>query len=108
MGYRKMQLLEEIMEETGNYKEAKRQAEEKANAIAEAQFAELRNQLSQIEHYKADGFCCLSKGGLNLQHRQLPPSNSSQMMMRVSRISSHKPSGSSSTNAYVSSVLPLK
>ncbi|KAM0426584.1 hypothetical protein ACHAPT_008277 [Fusarium lateritium] len=61
MGYRKMQLLEEIMEETGNYKEAKRQAEEKANAIAETQFAELRNQLSQIEHYKADGFCCLSK-----------------------------------------------
>ncbi|RSL74498.1 hypothetical protein CEP51_011548 [Fusarium floridanum] len=61
LGYRKMQLLEEIMEETGNYKEAKKQAEEKANAIAEAQFAELRNQLSQIEHYKADGFCCLSK-----------------------------------------------
>ncbi|KAH7253297.1 hypothetical protein B0J15DRAFT_526615 [Fusarium solani] len=61
MGYRKMQLLEEIMEETGNYKEAKKQAEEKASAIAEAQFAELRNQLSQIEHYKADGFCCLSK-----------------------------------------------
>lgn len=68
MGYRKMQLLEEIMEETGNYKEAKKQAEEKASAIAEAQFAELRNQLSQIEHYKADGFCCLSKGALNPNH----------------------------------------
>ncbi|KAJ3545929.1 hypothetical protein NM208_g2261 [Fusarium decemcellulare] len=61
MGYRKMQLLEELMEKTNDYKEAKKLAEQKANEIAEAQFAELRNQLSQIEHYKADGFCCLSK-----------------------------------------------
>ncbi|KAF4956957.1 hypothetical protein FGADI_3369 [Fusarium gaditjirri] len=60
-GYRKMQYLEELMEKTDDYKEAKRLAEEKANAVAEEQFAELRNQLSQIEHYKADGFCCLSK-----------------------------------------------
>ncbi|KAF4970313.1 hypothetical protein FSARC_2633 [Fusarium sarcochroum] len=60
-GYRKMQYLEELMEKTNDYKEAKRLAEEKANAVAETQFAELRNQLSQIDHYKADGFCCLSK-----------------------------------------------
>ncbi|KAG4257450.1 hypothetical protein FPRO03_04460 [Fusarium proliferatum] len=60
-GYRKMQYLEELMEKTDDYREAKRLAEEKANAVAEEQFAELRNQLSQIEHYKADGFCCLSK-----------------------------------------------
>ncbi|KAF9769948.1 hypothetical protein IL306_012552 [Fusarium sp. DS 682] len=60
-GYRKMQYLDEFMEKIGDYKEAKRLAEEKANAVAEEQFAELRNQLSQIEHYKADGFCCLSK-----------------------------------------------
>ncbi|KAF4345022.1 hypothetical protein FBEOM_896 [Fusarium beomiforme] len=60
-GYRKMQYLEELMEKTDDYREAKRLAEEKANAAAEEQFAELRNQLSQIEHYKADGFCCLSK-----------------------------------------------
>ncbi|KAF4450458.1 hypothetical protein F53441_6457 [Fusarium austroafricanum] len=60
-GYRKMQYLEELMEKTDDYKEAKRLAEEKANAVAEEQFAELRNQLSQIEHYKADGYCCLSK-----------------------------------------------
>ncbi|KAF5022643.1 hypothetical protein F66182_5319 [Fusarium sp. NRRL 66182] len=60
-GYRKMQYLEELMEKTDDYKEAKRLAEEKANAVAESQFAELRNQLSQIDHYKADGFCCLSK-----------------------------------------------
>ncbi|KLP14040.1 uncharacterized protein LW94_2605 [Fusarium fujikuroi] len=60
-GYRKMQYLEELMEKTDDYREAKRLAEEKANAVAEQQFAELRNQLSQIEHYKADGFCCLSK-----------------------------------------------
>lgn len=49
------------MEKTDDYKEAKRLAEEKANNVAEEQFAELRNQLSQIEHYKADGYCCLSK-----------------------------------------------
>lgn len=108
MGYRKMQLLEEIMEETGNYKEAKRQAEEKASTIAEAQFAELRNQLSQIEHYKADGFCCLSKGIPFSNTRPLPVSNTSQMTMQVSRISFPKLSDSSPTNAYVSSVLPLK
>ncbi|SPJ88880.1 uncharacterized protein FTOL_12775 [Fusarium torulosum] len=60
-GYRKAQYLDELMEKTDDYKEAKRLAEEKANAVAEEQFAELRNQLSQIEHYKADGYCCLSK-----------------------------------------------
>ncbi|KAM5355019.1 hypothetical protein ACJ41O_001665 [Fusarium nematophilum] len=55
-GYRKMEYLEELMEKTNDYREAKRLAEEKANAMAETQFAELRTQLSQIEHYKADGF----------------------------------------------------
>ncbi|KAF7561120.1 hypothetical protein G7046_g3046 [Stylonectria norvegica] len=60
-GYRKMQLLEDLMEKTNDYKEAKRLAEEQANAMAMAQFAELRTQFSQIPHYKADGFCCLSK-----------------------------------------------
>ncbi|KAH7136237.1 hypothetical protein EDB81DRAFT_77274 [Dactylonectria macrodidyma] len=60
-GYRKMQLLEELMEKTDDYKEAKRLADEKANQMAQAQFDELRHQLSQIEHYKADGYCCLSK-----------------------------------------------
>ncbi|KAF4979181.1 hypothetical protein FZEAL_4554 [Fusarium zealandicum] len=60
-GYRKMQLLEEFMEKTNDYKEAKKLAEEKSNAMADAQFAELRTQLGQIEHYKADGYCCLSK-----------------------------------------------
>jgi GTP-binding protein EngB required for normal cell division len=53
--------LDELMEKMDDYKEAKKLAEAKANAKAEEQFAELRNQLSQIEHYKADGFCCLSK-----------------------------------------------
>lgn len=62
LGYRKMQYLEEFMEKTNDYKEAKKLAETKANAVAEEQFAKLRSQLSQIEHYKADGFCCLSKG----------------------------------------------
>ncbi|KPM38996.1 hypothetical protein AK830_g7572 [Neonectria ditissima] len=60
-GYRKMQLLETLMEKTDDYKEAKRIAEEQANKMADDQFAQLRTQLSQIEHYKADGFCCISK-----------------------------------------------
>ncbi|KAH6892489.1 hypothetical protein B0T10DRAFT_438346 [Thelonectria olida] len=60
-GYRKMQLVEELMEKTNDFKEAKKLAEEQANKMADDQFAELRNQLSQIEHYKADGYCCLSK-----------------------------------------------
>lgn len=60
-GYRKMKLLEELMEKTNDYKEAKKLADEQANMMAQAQFDELRNQLSQIEHYKADGYCCLSK-----------------------------------------------
>lgn len=49
------------MEKMDDYKQAKKIAEAKANEKAEEQFAELRNQLSQIDHYKADGFCCLSK-----------------------------------------------
>ncbi|RGP76694.1 hypothetical protein FLONG3_5134 [Fusarium longipes] len=53
--------MDELFEKMGDYKEAKKLAEAKASAEAEEQFAELRNQLSQIEHYKADGFCCLSK-----------------------------------------------
>ena len=63
-----MKLLEEFMEKTNDYKQAKKLAEEKANEAAETQFAELRNQLSQIEHYKADGFCCLSKGESTLPY----------------------------------------
>ncbi|ESU09914.1 hypothetical protein FGSG_12458 [Fusarium graminearum PH-1] len=53
--------LDELMEKMDDYKQAKKIAEAKANEKAEEQFAELRNQLSQIDHYKADGFCCLSK-----------------------------------------------
>ncbi|XEV03181.1 hypothetical protein FSHL1_008468 [Fusarium sambucinum] len=53
--------LDQLMEKMDDYKEAKKIAEAKANEKAEEQFAELRNQLSQIDHYKADGFCCLSK-----------------------------------------------
>lgn len=62
INHRKMQILEELMEKTNDFKEAKKLAEEQADELAEAQFAELRSQLSQIEHYKADGYCCLSKG----------------------------------------------
>ncbi|KAH6656525.1 hypothetical protein BKA67DRAFT_618608 [Truncatella angustata] len=61
VGYRKMQLLEEYMAKSGDYKEAIRLANEEANQSAEDQFSQLRSQLSQIKHYKADGYCCLSK-----------------------------------------------
>ncbi|KAI5460809.1 hypothetical protein BGZ63DRAFT_425287 [Mariannaea sp. PMI_226] len=59
--YHKMQILEELMQTTHDFKEAKRLSEEHANKMANDQFALLRNQLSLIEHYKADGYCCLSK-----------------------------------------------
>jgi GTP-binding protein EngB required for normal cell division len=61
VGYRKMQLLEEYMSKTDDYQTALRLANEQANQSAEDQFAQLRDQLSQIKHYKADGYCCLSK-----------------------------------------------
>jgi hypothetical protein len=62
VGYRKMQLLEKFMEKTGDYSESKRLADEEANRLAEEQFMALRDELSRIKHYKADGYCCLSKG----------------------------------------------
>lgn len=64
VGYRKMQLLEEYMSKTEDYPTALRLANEEANQSAEDQFSQLRDQLSQIKHYKADGYCCLSKGEL--------------------------------------------
>lgn len=50
------------MEETNDYKKAKELAKTEASAAAEEQFSNLRTQLSQIEHYRADGYCCISKG----------------------------------------------
>ncbi|KAK6198433.1 Nonsense-mediated mRNA decay protein 5 [Pestalotiopsis sp. IQ-011] len=61
VGYRKMQLLEEYMSKTEDYPTALRLANDEANQSAEDQFSQLRDQLSQIKHYKADGYCCLSK-----------------------------------------------
>lgn len=57
-----MQLLEQYMQKTGDYHEANRLANQEADEMAEQQFGELRTQLSQIQHYKADGFSCISKG----------------------------------------------
>ncbi|OAG41002.1 hypothetical protein AYO21_04844 [Fonsecaea monophora] len=54
-------LLDKYMEQTGNYPEAQRLANEEADSLAEEQFEALRRELSQIKHYKADGYCCLSK-----------------------------------------------
>ncbi|KAI1362465.1 hypothetical protein F5Y08DRAFT_312192 [Xylaria arbuscula] len=58
---RKMELLEQYMEKTGDYKEASRLATEEANEHAEKQFSKLRDQLSNLDHYKADGYSCISK-----------------------------------------------
>jgi hypothetical protein len=57
-----MSLLEEYMQKFNDYNEASRLANEQAEKMANEQFEKLRDQLSQIEHYKADGYCCISKG----------------------------------------------
>jgi hypothetical protein len=62
VAFHKIKLLESYMENTGDYHESKRLAEKEANQLAEEQFLALRDELSQIRHYKADGYCCLSKG----------------------------------------------
>ncbi|KAF2102894.1 hypothetical protein NA57DRAFT_9245, partial [Rhizodiscina lignyota] len=62
VAFRKMSLLEEYMQKMDDYKEASRLANEQADKMANEQFGKLRNQLSQVEHYKADGYCCISKG----------------------------------------------
>ncbi|KAI1333041.1 hypothetical protein F5Y16DRAFT_354655 [Xylariaceae sp. FL0255] len=58
---RKMELLEQYMQKTDNYKEASLWANMEANESADKQFVQLRDQLSTLDHYKADGFCCISK-----------------------------------------------
>lgn len=62
VGYRKMKLLEQYMEKTNDFKESNRLATEEAGKQAEEQFMGLRDELSRLPHYKADGYCCLSKG----------------------------------------------
>ncbi|KAI1622333.1 hypothetical protein EDD37DRAFT_683031 [Exophiala viscosa] len=62
IAFRKIQLLEKFMEENGNYSESSRLANDEANRLADEQFMALRDELSRIKHYKADGFCCVSKG----------------------------------------------
>jgi hypothetical protein len=57
-----MKLLEQYMEATNDYQESKRLAEEEANKSADEQFMVLRNELSTLKNYRADGYCCLSKG----------------------------------------------
>ncbi|KAI1124449.1 hypothetical protein F5Y10DRAFT_29489 [Nemania abortiva] len=61
VAYRKMELIEAHMQKIDDYKEANRLASEEANQYAEEQFLRLRDQLSNLEHYKADGYCCISK-----------------------------------------------
>lgn len=81
-GYRKAQYLEELMEKMDDYQEAKKIAEQKANEQAMIQFDDLRNQLSQIEHYKADGYCCLSKSKFSSYPTLAPLSNQPRRQRR--------------------------
>ena len=62
VAYRKMELLEAHMKKIDDYKEASKLAAHQANEAADDQFMKLKEQLSEIEHYKADGYCCISKG----------------------------------------------
>lgn len=62
VAYRKMKLLEQYMEKTNDFKESNRLATEEASKQADDQFMVLRDELSRLPHYKADGYCCLSKG----------------------------------------------
>lgn len=62
VSFRKIQLLEQYMQETNDYQESLRLATLEANRAADEQFMALRDQLSQIKDYKADGYVCLSKG----------------------------------------------
>lgn len=58
---RKMQLLEAYMEKSNDYKESNRLANLEADRLAHEQFVALRDQLAEIESYKADGFVLISK-----------------------------------------------
>ncbi|RMZ79504.1 hypothetical protein DV737_g3360, partial [Chaetothyriales sp. CBS 132003] len=61
IAYRKLELLEKYMESAGNFQEASKLAAETADKLAEEQFESLREQLSKIPHYKADGYSCISR-----------------------------------------------
>lgn len=61
VAFRKMQLLEQYMEKTNDYQESSRLANLEAEKLAQEQFDKLRDQLSQIKSYKADGYVCISK-----------------------------------------------
>lgn len=58
---RKMQLLEEYMEKSDDYQESNKLATAEADRLANEQFVALRDQLAEIESYKADGFVLISK-----------------------------------------------
>lgn len=59
-----MQLLEEYMEKSDDYKESNRMANIEADRLANEQFVALRDQLAEIKSYKADGFVLISKSEL--------------------------------------------
>lgn len=67
VAFRKMQLLEQYMEKTNDYQESNRLANLEADKLAQDQFDALREQLSQIKSYKADGYVCISKSKPPLQ-----------------------------------------
>jgi len=61
VAFRKMLLLEQYMEKTNDYQESNRLANLEAEKLAQEQFNALRDRLSQIKSYKADGYVCISK-----------------------------------------------
>lgn len=71
IAYRKMELLEKYMQTTNDYQDARRLADQEADRLSEEQFMLLKEQLAQIKNYKADGYCCLSKGK-NCTHARHP------------------------------------
>lgn len=71
MAFHKMPLLEKHMETMTNYQEASRLAQAEAEKMAQDQFLALKDQLSQIKAYKADGYVCLSKSEPDLTLKSL-------------------------------------
>lgn len=71
IAYRKMQLLEEYMEKTNDYKESNRLANIEAEKAANETFLALRDQLAEIKSYKADGFVLISKSESSTRLKRL-------------------------------------
>lgn len=61
MALRKGELLHDYMLKTNDYYESNQLANLEADKMAHETFGALRDQLSQIKSYKADGYVLISK-----------------------------------------------